>query len=154
MHESSAVDVLRIVLATVAAYAIGYERQLRGARAGDRTYALVGLGGAVVGELALHGQPTLISGVLTGIGFLGAGLLIRPSANVVTGLSSAAAIIAVAAVGAMFGQGMLLVAGATTGLLLLLLEIPLLPGLRVLDAGRVAHHFADDPGHSPEDPAA
>ncbi len=153
MHVSGGEDALRVLLALVLAYAVGYERQVRGGRAGNRTYALVGIGGAMVGVLAQHGQPTVITGILSGVGFLGAGLLLRPAANMVTGLSSAAAILATAAIGAAVGQGLLLVGSLATVMMLVLLEIPLVKGLRVLDAGHLAHRFENDPSHR-DDPGA
>jgi putative Mg2+ transporter-C (MgtC) family protein len=113
----------------------------------------VGIGGAMVGVLAQHGQPTVITGILSGVGFLGAGLLLRPAANMVTGLSSAAAILATAAIGAAIGQGLLLVGTLATVMMLVLLEIPLVKGLRVLDAGHLAHRFENDPSHK-DDPGA
>jgi putative Mg2+ transporter-C (MgtC) family protein len=151
VHSGAAIG--HVLLALVLSYVIGYERQVRGARAGDRTFALVGVGAAIAGILATHGQPAILSGVLSGIGFLGAGLLLRPTANVVTGLSSAAAIFATAAIGAAIGQGYLLLGSVSALTLLLLLEIPLVPGLRLLDASRMAHHFRDDPSHA-KDPNA
>jgi len=153
VHVSGGEDALRVLLALVLAYAVGYERQVRGGRAGNRTYALVGIGGAMVGVLAQHGQPTVITGILSGVGFLGAGLLLRPAANMVTGLSSAAAILATAAIGAAIGQGLLLVGTLATVMMLVLLEIPLVKGLRVLDAGHLAHRFENDPSHK-DDPGA
>lgn len=153
MHVSGVEDASRVLLALVLAYVIGYERQVRGGRAGNRTYALVGIGAAVVGVIAQHGQPTILAGILTGVGFLGAGLLIRPSANLVTGLSSAAAILAVAAIGAAVGEGLLVVGSVAALLVLLVLEVPMIPGLRLLDASRVAHRFVDDPARH-EDPGA
>jgi putative Mg2+ transporter-C (MgtC) family protein len=153
VHVSGGEDALRVLLALVLAYAVGYERQVRGGRAGNRTYALVGIGGAMVGVLAQHGQPTVITGILSGVGFLGAGLLLRPAANMVTGLSSAAAILATAAIGAAVGQGLLLVGSLATVMMLVLLEIPLVKGLRVLDAGHLAHRFENDPSHR-DDPGA
>ena len=58
-------------------WAIGFERELRGAAAGDRTFALIGVGSAVICYLALDHAPNALAGVVTGIGFIGAGLIVH-----------------------------------------------------------------------------
>lgn len=68
---------VRLLVALALTWVLGFERELRGSAAGDRTFSLVGLGSAVVGYLALNGAPNALAGVLTGIGFIGAGVIIH-----------------------------------------------------------------------------
>jgi putative Mg2+ transporter-C (MgtC) family protein len=99
----------------------------RGARAG------------VIGIIAEHGAPNVLAGAITGIGFIGVGLVFRQafgSQQVVLGITTAAAIFAAAAIGAAAGQGRLLVAVVATALSLLVLEIRHVRWLRVLDGQR------------------
>jgi len=48
---------IRLVVAFLLTYVLGFERQLRGSPAGDRTFSLIALGAAVVGVLAENGAP-------------------------------------------------------------------------------------------------
>ncbi|MGX4694024.1 MgtC/SapB family protein [Streptomyces sp. JNUCC 63] len=68
-----------MLVAFLSTYALGFERNLRGSSAGDRTFSLIGVGAALVAILALRGAPNAPAGVVTGIGFLGAALTFRPS---------------------------------------------------------------------------
>jgi putative Mg2+ transporter-C (MgtC) family protein len=83
----------RISLAALLGYLIGYERELRGSPAGDRTSALVALGAAGATALGVEKFPEsaekVIAGVVTGIGFLGAGFILRGEMGVVRGLTTA-----------------------------------------------------------------
>jgi len=125
----------RIALASGLGYLIGLERQFRGKEAGDRTFALLGMGSAALVGLAIELFPTsadrVIQGVATGIGFLGGGIILR-RAERVKGLTTAAAIWAATAIGVLCGARLYLVAGLTTALTLLLLESMELPGLRAV----------------------
>ena len=51
--------------------------RLRGSPADDRVFSLIDVGAGIVGALAVHGAPTALQGALTGIGFIGAGLVFR-----------------------------------------------------------------------------
>ncbi|MDH6110578.1 putative Mg2+ transporter-C (MgtC) family protein [Kitasatospora sp. MAP12-15] len=136
-----------LLVAFALTYALGFERSLRGAAAGDRTFSLIGVGAAVVAALAQHGAPNVLTGVITGVGFIGGGLVFRETratGDVVRGITTAATIFAAAAVGAAAGQGLLLLAAIGTGLALLTLEIRHIPGLRLLDGRRWARDFAED----------
>ncbi|GAB2725053.1 MgtC/SapB family protein [Kitasatospora kifunensis] len=128
-------------------YAIGFERNVRGAAAGDRTFSLIGVGAALVAVLAQHGAPNALTGVITGVGFIGGGLTFRETranGDVVRGVTTAATIFAAAAIGAAAGEGFLLFALTGTVLTLLTLEIRHIPVLRVLDGRRWARPFAED----------
>ncbi len=102
---------------------IGLERSHNGRAAGFRTHALVGLAAAAVMTLSL--QPTVIpgafplaQGVMTGVGFLGAGVIFKEGVSV-QGLTTAACIWATAAIGLLFGQG-LIAAGAVVTVAILI----------------------------------
>ncbi len=77
-------EAARLLAAAVAGGALGLNRNLRGKSAGLRTHALVALGGAIVTAAASHaGDPTgarpVMQGVITGIGFVGAGVILHPA---------------------------------------------------------------------------
>jgi putative Mg2+ transporter-C (MgtC) family protein len=122
----------RIALAAGLGYLIGLERQIRGKEAGDRTFALLGMGSAALVGLSIELFPLsadrVIQGVATGIGFLGAGIIFRKTERV-QGLTTAAAIWAATAIGVLCGTKLYLVAGLTTVLTILVLESIALPGL-------------------------
>jgi putative Mg2+ transporter-C (MgtC) family protein len=129
-------------------YLLGFERQLRGSAAGDRTFALIGTGSAIVGVLAENGAPNALAGAITGIGFIGAGLMFRQTVashrQIVRGLTSAAGIFTASAIGAAAGQGHLALATLGTVLSLLTMELRYAPWLRVFDAARWADRFRSD----------
>ena len=143
----AAADVMHLLVAAALTYALGFERDLRGSAAGDRVFALIGIGAGIVGVLAVHGAPTALQGALTGIGFIGAGLVFRQQEGhlpLIRGLTTAAAIFAAAALGAAAGEGRLLLATAATVLALLVLEVRYIPVLRLLDGRRWASRFRND----------
>jgi len=124
-------DVLaRAAAAVVAGSAIGLERAYRGRAAGMRTNALVAFGAALLVGIAEHaewsvsapGDPTrVIQGIVTGIGFLGAGVIIKEGFSV-RGLTTAASVWVVAAIGVAFGAGLYRVGIAATVIAWLALE--------------------------------
>jgi len=139
--------VLHLVVAFVLTYALGFERELRGSPAGDRTFSLIGLATALIGILSRHGAPFALAGAVTGVGFIGGGLTFRQSTkqgDVLRGLTTAAAIFAAAAVGATAGYGAVLAAITGTVLILLILEWRHIPGVKALDARRWSSKFAND----------
>jgi uncharacterized membrane protein YhiD involved in acid resistance len=88
----SGADVGHLVVAVGLTYALGFERDLRGAPTGDRVFALIGAGSGVVGMIAVHGAPNALAGAITGIGFIGGGLVFRQEIgrkNVVMGITTA-----------------------------------------------------------------
>jgi putative Mg2+ transporter-C (MgtC) family protein len=113
--------ILRLVLAGVAGGLIGLEREVRGRQAGFRTNILVCVGSALVmlvsiafperdwphdAHFNVNVDPARIAyGIMTGIGFLGAGTIIKHQASV-RGLTTAAAMWCVAAIGMAAGFGM------------------------------------------------
>ena len=71
----------RIALGAFLGYVIGFEREYRGKSAGERTFSLLALGAAAVTGVGALFFPLsaekVIAGVITGVGFLGAGLIFR-----------------------------------------------------------------------------
>jgi putative Mg2+ transporter-C (MgtC) family protein len=136
------VDMLHVLAAAGLTYLVGFERDLRRAGTGGRVFALIGVGAGIVGVLATHGAPAALTGALTGVGFLGAGLLFRQEhSEFVRGLTTAAAILATVAIGAAAGEGELLLAAVGTAIALLILEGRYIPPLRLLDARRWSSRF-------------
>ncbi|MFC9789868.1 MgtC/SapB family protein [Rhodococcus sp. NPDC127528] len=109
------VILLRVALGLGLGAAVGIERQWRARIAGLRTNALVSLGATlfvIMGAYSFDGpgDPTRVAAqVVSGIGFLGAGVIMKQGASV-TGLNTAATLWATAAVGALAGGGMYAVA--------------------------------------------
>jgi putative Mg2+ transporter-C (MgtC) family protein len=109
--------VIRMFTAIILGAAIGLERQWRLRTAGIRTNALVAVGSAlfvIVGAVGLgndpHADPTRVAAqVVSGIGFLGAGVILRDGFNI-RGLTTAATLWCAAAVGSLSGAGMEVVA--------------------------------------------
>jgi putative Mg2+ transporter-C (MgtC) family protein len=131
--------VVRIFVAWALTFALGFERQLRGAMAGDRTFSLLGASTALIGALSAHGASTILAGAVTGIGFIGGGLCFRQTVQeheVLHGITTAASIFCAAAIGAACGLGLVKEATAATIATLLTLELRHVPLLRALDARR------------------
>ncbi|HEX4217286.1 MAG TPA: MgtC/SapB family protein, partial [Acidimicrobiales bacterium] len=108
-------------------YVLGFERQLRGSVAGDRTFAVVGTGATAVTAVAAVNAPQAVAGVLTGIGFIGAGVVFKGRTGWVHGITTAATLFAVASMGIVTGYGYLLPAVVIAAVLLAMLELPNLP---------------------------
>jgi putative Mg2+ transporter-C (MgtC) family protein len=133
MTPTSFVDVfLRLALAAGLGGAIGLEREYRRKPAGLRTNMLIGLGSALFAILSIElgtvaGSPDRIAaGVVTGIGFLGAGAILR-SGQSVRGLTTAATIWVNSAIGMATGLGLYNVAaGGATLTLVVLAVLPLM----------------------------
>ena len=151
----SAADIGHLAVAAGLTYALGYERSARGAAAGDRVFCMIGTGSGVIGIIALHGAPNALAGAITGIGFIGGGIVFRRAAGrnqLVLGLNTAAAIFVAAAIGAAAGQGRLLVAGFATVLTGFVLEIRHIRVLSMLDGRRWVGKLRDDETTLPESP--
>jgi putative Mg2+ transporter-C (MgtC) family protein len=115
----------RAAVALALGAAVGLERQWRQRTAGLRTNALVALGAALFELFAVlltgqHGvDPTRVAAyVVSGIGFLGAGVILRDGVSV-RGINTAATIWCSAAVGVLAGAGYIQVAAIAAGLVLL-----------------------------------
>src|SRR5436190_518364 len=119
--------LLQLGLATLLGGAIGLERELGGKPAGLRTNILICIGSALYTQLSLsmvHGatDATRVAGqIVTGVGFIGAGTILHARGAVV-GLTSAATIWVVAAIGVALGAGHYYEALGTTLLVILVLR--------------------------------
>ena len=101
---------VRLGFAALAGVALGLNRDLRGKPTGVRTLGLVGLASAVVVLAVAHGEPNnvgrVIQGIVTGIGFLGAGVIVRNGfGKQVHGLTTAACVWLTACIGAACAVG-------------------------------------------------
>ncbi len=121
----------KLVLAILAGGAVGFERQIAGKPAGLRTNILICVGSALLMDLSMNlgtifgeqriGDPArLAAQVVTGIGFIGAGTIMQ-ARGAITGLTSAATIWVVAAIGLTVGAGFYVEAlGATAAVMIVL----------------------------------
>ena len=122
--------ILRLLLATGLGAIIGYERELAKKPAGFRTHLLVCLGATIFTLTSIYGfgdgvDPSRVAaGVVAGVGFLGAGTIIRTREGLVVGLTTAASIWAVAAIGLASGAGMYILAAVATLIILVTLRFP------------------------------
>jgi putative Mg2+ transporter-C (MgtC) family protein len=123
--------LLRLLVATLCGAVIGLNRILHHKPAGFRTFGLVALGAAIATLSALSlsaGDPAaaarVAQGVLTGVGFVGAGVILhRVTSREVRGLTTAAAVWATAGVGIACGLGLYAIAIAGTALMLFVLVV-------------------------------
>lgn len=124
--------LVRLLPALLMGGLIGLNRDLRGKPVGFRTLGLVGMGSALMTYLGVSmagsndgSASRVFQGIITGIGFLGAGVILQPSAEErvreVRGLTTAACVWVVACIGAACGAGMQAEALLVTVLVLLLL---------------------------------
>jgi putative Mg2+ transporter-C (MgtC) family protein len=124
--------LLRPLLALVAGGLVGLERSFHGRAAGLRTYALVSFASALLVGIAqsLGSGPgeastnvaRVIQGIVTGIGFLGAGVIVKEGFSV-RGLTTAASVWVVSAIGVAFGAGFLLEGAVAVVLTLVALSL-------------------------------
>jgi putative Mg2+ transporter-C (MgtC) family protein len=130
--------VLHLLAAAGLAGVLGIERELSDQPAGFRTHMLVGVGSALFAVISAYGfdavvgrqenvviraDPSRVAAqIVTGIGFLGGGAILKYGATV-RGLTTAASLWVTAAVGTAAGLGMLSIAAATTAIALLTLAV-------------------------------
>lgn len=129
----------RASLAALLGFAIGLEREFRGKSAGDRTFALLAFAAAAVTGIGAEvlgpdGASRVIQGVVTGVGFLGAGLIFRRAPGDVQGLTTAASSWAATAIGVVVGMGAYVAATFGAALVLIILELDRIPILRRIRA--------------------
>jgi len=123
--------IIRLVAAAVLGAAIGYEREYRGKGAGVRTHMLVCVGACLFMLISKYGfgdsvrfdAARVAAGVVSGIGFLGGGLIIKGKTNLVTGLTTAAGLWVTGAIGLGAGSGMVLMSAIAAVLVLACMEI-------------------------------
>jgi putative Mg2+ transporter-C (MgtC) family protein len=121
--------MLRLLLSAVLGGVIGFERERAKKPAGLRTHILICLGACLFTVVSIYGFggdiARVAAGVVTGIGFIGAGAIIRGGREgIIAGLTTAATIWSVAGIGLAAGAGLYLVAVVATLLILLVLIIP------------------------------
>ena len=138
MHEFNPMEVdfwIKVAYAILCGGLVGIERQVRGKPVGVRTSILICLGTSVFVELGGllgtgNGDPSRVLGqVVTGVGFLGAGVMLSRG-GVVSGVTTAAVIWILAAIGACIGLGYF-----DAALVFSALTVSVLIGVSLLEAG-------------------
>lgn len=114
---------LQVVLACILGGLVGWQREHLGIEAGVRTFAAVSLGACVFG-LIYPSDTRIAAQIVTGIGFLGAGVIMRGRGHI-HGLTTAASLWAVASVGLAVAYGRIVLGVLVTILLFILLAVPL-----------------------------
>ena len=133
MEVTTVSSIYKLVLSMVLGAIIGYERKRKGQIAGVRTFSLIAMGATLAMILSIYvpqeylglknGDPGRIAAqVVSGIGFLGAGAIIQMKGSV-RGLTTAAGIWMVAALGLTVGVGMYVIATVATILILFILWV-------------------------------
>jgi putative Mg2+ transporter-C (MgtC) family protein len=120
---------LRLTVGLILGALIGFERELHRQPAGFRTHSLVSLGAALFTVISAYGfagdvfDPTRIAAqIVSGIGFIGAGTILQYRGHI-RGLTTAASLWSVAAIGTAAGAGLYVVAGVGTVLILVVLSL-------------------------------
>ena len=121
---------VRLFIAVLLGGLLGYEREKNESAAGLRTHMLVALGAALFvivpqqAGMRVEDMSRVLQGIIAGIGFLGAGAIIKLSdKEQIKGLTTAASIWATAAIGIAAGMGREMTAILSTGLALLILAV-------------------------------
>jgi putative Mg2+ transporter-C (MgtC) family protein len=148
---------MRLGAALLLGSALGLNRELHGKPAGLRTHALVSLGAAVAVIVSVgfpgdtksidpNAVSRVLQGILTGIGFVGAGVILRDPNGHVTGLTTAATVWICAVLGVACGLGYWSVLGIALGLTVLVLVLG-----RPIE--RLAERLFKRKGSTPPDPS-
>ncbi len=133
--------IVRLLTAALLGGALGFEREQMGKQAGLRTHMLVALGAALFVVVPLQaGMPKadvsrVIQGLVTGVGFIGAGAIIQTQGHV-RGITTAASVWVAAAVGVAAGMGRQLTALLATALALVILSLLLRVERRIAPPAR------------------
>lgn len=152
LQDSGQFDVaLRLFSAVIGGAAIGLNRFLRHKSAGMRTHALTALGAALATIVAFQVGDTeaasrVMQGLLTGVGFIGAGVIMRDGESHVQGLTTAASIWVCSVIGIACGAGKMIIAMAVViiTLAVLILGRPLERGIaRMADDQKAANDKSD-----------
>lgn len=127
--------ILRLLLAAALGAGIGYQRERARKPAGLRTHILICLGSALFAVISVFGfsggadAARVAAGVVTGIGFIGAGVILRGvRGDQLVGITTAASVWITAAIGLAAGTGMYLVASIAAVVSVLVLMIPKVRG--------------------------
>lgn len=126
MSPLEAEIIFKIILSAVLGMLVGIEREIHYRPAGLRTHGLVCMGAALFAIISISFNESVVdvsrvaAGVVTGIGFLGAGVIFRDR-NKIRGITTAADLWVVAAIGVAVGIGLYFAAIATTIIILVIL---------------------------------
>jgi putative Mg2+ transporter-C (MgtC) family protein len=122
--------MLRLLLAAGLGALIGYQRERVKKPAGLRTHTLICVGSALFTVASIYGfgigaDPARVAaGIVAGIGFIGAGAIFHRQGGIVEGLTTAATIWAVAAIGLAAGAGLYIISTLITAVVLIILLLP------------------------------
>ena len=137
MNENDLSILLRVVIAAVLAGVLGWERESAGKSAGLRTHVLIGISGVLFvaigqymmldfrayGDHVRFDAANLIGAIVTGISFLGAGMIVfRKEAGGIKGLTTAAGVLTTAAIGVLVGLERYFVAVGSTAIVFAVLR--------------------------------
>lgn len=141
--NAEALMALRVLIAAALGAFVGWEREQHGREAGVRTYGAVSLGACVFALISTHitggNNPHVIAaGVVTGVGFLGAGVIMKDNGSIV-GLTTAATLWATASIGLAVGYGMYILAMLVAFLVFGLLSLHHAPGWSRLKGKQGGH---------------
>lgn len=118
-------QTLKLLLTVVLGGLVGWERERSHKPAGLRTHILVCVGAALITIVSIsyfvEDYARMIAGIVTGIGFIGAGTIIAQGTKGIHGLTTAASLWVVAAIGICVGIGWHILAIITTALIILVL---------------------------------
>lgn len=119
---------IKILLAAICGGVVGWQRERIGKAAGPRTNALVAIGAALFTMLSMRAfgpvNPALVAGqIVTGIGFLCAGIILHKGNKTIEGLTTAAGLWAVAAVGMAIGADWYVEAAVVTVVMFVILSL-------------------------------
>ncbi|QQK08761.1 MgtC/SapB family protein [Miniphocaeibacter halophilus] len=127
IYNSNLLYIIRIIIAIICGFAIGFERDYKNKNAGTKTHGIVALGACLCMILSAYGFPNyqgdpnrMAAQVVSGIGFLGAGIIFVRRDKNISGLTTAAGIWTTAIISMAIGAGMILL-----GILCTLLVISL-----------------------------
>ncbi|MDR6214935.1 MgtC/SapB family protein [Paracidovorax wautersii] len=148
--------VLRLAIAALLGGLLGLEREHKGKAAGVRTHMLVSMGAAMFvlaaqqAGISAGDNSRVLQGIIAGVGFLGAGTILKGDAeNQVKGLTTAAGIWLTAAIGVAAGLGLETTAVLATGLALVIFwAVPLVQTLFDRPAARRAQTVPSTPDRS------
>lgn len=154
-------DLTRIGAAAILGGVIGLERELNGHFAGLRTHMMVAIGCAVfvVGGLVVSGEQTeavtrVVQGIAAGVGFLGAGTILKlDDQERIKGLTTASSIWLASALGTLAGLGEYVPAAASAAIALVVLAV-LRPVERVLQRHGKKNHKSATPQAGQRKPGA
>lgn len=162
VYEWSKIDVvaIRLIFAFLAGAIMGLERERnlqsgRATGAGFRTYSLVCLGSCMFALASEYGFPAhgstsdpgrVAAQVVAGVGFLGAGTIIKDASGFVRGLTTAAGLWVAAAIGLMIGSGLYI-----SGILSALLSFVILDAHHLFPRLFLKKHLGEEDVHDPHD---